>query len=124
MSDQEQVLDHARRLAKALATHPRFEALREAENTVRASEEARKLSDDLNAQMEKIADLEARTQPIEPEDKERLEQLREKVHASEPLQNLARTQADYLDLMERVNRIIREGLTAADAPSQPQGEGD
>ena len=122
MSDKEQVLDQARRLAEVLAAHPRFQGLREAENAVRASEDARKISDDLNAQMEKIADLETRAQPIEPEDKVLLEQLREKVHANELLQDLARVQADYLELMEQVNRIIREGLTAEDAPSQPQGD--
>jgi len=122
MSDMEEVLDQARGLADALAAHPRFQGLREAENAVRASEEARKLSDDLNKQMEKVADLEERRQPIEPEDKVLLEQLREKVHANKLLQDLARAQADYLELMEQVNRIVREGLTAEDAQSQPRGD--
>ena len=110
VESMEAILEEARRLGQALVQHERFQRLRQAEQAVRNDPEARQLSHDLNAQMQKVSDLEARMAPIEPEDKRRLQELREKVHGNGALQELARAQADYLELMARVNEVIQKEL--------------
>jgi len=116
----DEVLEQARRLGEVLGRHERFRRLRQAEEAVRQDAEARQLSQELNEQMEKIADLEARMAPIEPEDKRRLQELRDKARLHPVLQELAHAQADYLEMMARVNETIQEQL-GIEKPQLKQG---
>jgi cell fate (sporulation/competence/biofilm development) regulator YlbF (YheA/YmcA/DUF963 family) len=106
----ERVIVLAERLGQAIAETERFVRLREAEKAVRASAEARKALDDCEAYQRVLARKEAERRPIEPEEKHRLADLEATVHGNATLQDLARAQADYMEMMNRVNQAIRARL--------------
>jgi cell fate (sporulation/competence/biofilm development) regulator YlbF (YheA/YmcA/DUF963 family) len=121
MDATEEILDLARRLGQALARHERFARLRDAEAAVRKDADAPQLSHELNEQMIKIARLEDQMKPIEPADKHLLQELRDKVYSNAALQDLARANADYMEIMSQVNNIIQKELAGkADAEEKPQ----
>ena len=111
----------ASKLGKLIAKEERYERLREAENAIQADPELRKTLDTFERQRERIAQLEAEQKPIEPEEKRELQQLTETVHANPKLQELARAQADYMEMMNSVNTAIRSEMDATpDEPSPAQ----
>ena len=114
----DEILDLASNLGGLISQHERFKKLRAAEDAVNADEETHNLVRALDEQRAKIAELEASQKPIEPEDKRELQRRTEAVHASPKLQELARAQADYMELMNRVNEAIREKL---DTTEESQG---
>ncbi len=107
----DEILDLAAQLGKGIAATARFKALRAAEGAIEADAEARQLLKEADAQKARLADLAARGQPIEPEDKREMERLNEGLSGNEKLHALVRAQADYLELMNKVNEAIRRQLT-------------
>ena len=114
----DQLLNLASKLGKLIAEHERFRKLRAAENAVNADAQTRSLVEALEAQRRKIADLEAKLQPVEPEDKHELQRLTEVVHANPKLQALAEAQADYFELMNKIDREIRSKLGVPEASDE------
>ena len=110
------VMAKAELLGRAVANSDRFKALREAEAAIEADEEVKNFSMQLEEHAEKIRKLEESNSPIEPEDKRKFAELQEKVRSCEKLQNLARAQADYAEMMAKVNQRIQERLA-------PKGDG-
>ena len=106
----DQVIKLAERLGKAIAETDRFTKLREVEKATRDDSDAQKALAEMESFQQEIARKEADGSPIEPEEKRRLADLRTKVHTNAGLQGLARAQADYMELMSRVNGTIREQL--------------
>ena len=106
----DEIVNLASNLGGLISQHERFKKLRATEDAVNADEETRDLVRALDEQRAKIAELEAKQQPVEPEDKHELRRCTEAVHANPKLQDLARAQADYMELMNRVNQAIREKL--------------
>ncbi len=106
----EQILKLANDLGKQIAGSERFKALRQAELTVRNDAETHELLEAAERQGKLIAEKESAQKPIEPDDKHEMERLNEALSANENLQILARAQADYLQLMKRVDEAIREQL--------------
>ena len=104
------ILRLASDLGEHISTHERFQKLRGAEAAVQADEVAGDLIKSADAQRRKIAELEAKQQPVEPEDKHELARLEEAIRENENLQGLLRAQADFMELMGKVNRAIREKL--------------
>ena len=105
------VLTKAELLGRAVASSERFQALRKSEADVQADEEVQKLSEEAEEQARKIRELEQAGSPVEPEDKHCLADLQEKVRAHEKLQALARAQADYAEMMAKVNQTIMTKLS-------------
>src|SRR5262245_16315722 len=120
------VLSLAKTLARAIAAHARFVNLRSAENEVFANSEAKGLAEEFQRARQAIRDKEKDLVPIEPEEKRALSSLHERVRAHPMLQELSRAQADYAEMMDKVNRTIAGELTASlqqkDAPA-PSGDG-
>jgi len=108
----QEIMSLAADLGKRIAAHERFLKLRAAETTVDADEDTRQLVRRMEEQRAKIAELEARQQPVEPAEKRKLQEMADAVHSNAKLQELARAQADYMELMERVNGAIRKALEA------------
>jgi len=106
----ENILSLATELGQRIARHERYVQLRAAEDAADADQETKDLLAAFEAQRKKMADLEAKQQPIEPNDKHELQRLDNAVHASQSLQRLAKAQADYMELMNRVNAAIRKEL--------------
>jgi cell fate (sporulation/competence/biofilm development) regulator YlbF (YheA/YmcA/DUF963 family) len=108
----EDLLKTAAALGSQIARHDAFRRLRAAEAAVRSGADTRTLLDDFERQRQKIEELESGRRPVEPEDKHEMQRLSDAVHGNAPLQELMRAQADYMDLMNRVNRTIRDQLDA------------
>jgi cell fate (sporulation/competence/biofilm development) regulator YlbF (YheA/YmcA/DUF963 family) len=106
----QEILDIAGKLAEAIAKTDRYIALRDAEQAVRKDEEAGKLLGDFNAKTIAILEKEHQMQPVEPEEKRELATLKEQVAGNALLQALNKAQADYSEMMDKVNRTIFEKL--------------
>ncbi len=110
----DEILKLAGMLGRAIGTSPQFTALRECELKARADKNIQEVTAAYEAQLRKIAQLEQEQAPIEPEEKKNLLDLRERVHAMPYLQELLRVQADYTELMDKVNRQIGAELQIED----------
>ena len=104
------ILALASQLGNLMARHERHHGLRAAELALQGDAEARGLLESLETQRRKIADLEAQMKPVEPQDKRELQRLTDAVRSNEKLQDLARAQADYMEMMNKVNNAIRVNL--------------
>ena len=106
----EEILAAASALGRKIAQYEAFRRLRPAEDTVRSDPALKKLLEDFDRQRRKIEDLESSQRPVEPEDKHEMIRLSDAVHDSPKLQNLVRAQADFLELMTKVNQAIQREL--------------
>ena len=105
------MIETAEKLGKAIAAAGRFKAVAEMRGKIDADEELQANMKALNELSTKIAQLEKQVKPVEPEDKHRLRELQEKVTGNARLQDLARVEADFAELMNRVNSAIHSQLT-------------
>lgn len=106
----DEILKAAQNLGDLIAESDRFVALRRAEKVVEDDPDTKELLKKADAQSEKIAELERSLKPVEPADKEEMQRLTDAMHGNEKLGALARAQADYLELMNKVNDAIRGRL--------------
>jgi len=108
-----ELLDLADTLGKKIAESPRYAGLRLAEERLEGDDEAKQLFDDYVEQNNRLAEMEASGSPIEPDDKRKLAEAREKLLGCEMAQELVRCQADFAELMNSVNEKIRDALRDA-----------
>jgi len=108
------VLDLAVRLGRAIAASPQFLAMKATELKTRKNPQIQEITTAYEAQMKRIGELERQNKPIEPEDKSKLAELRERVQSLPELQELLRMQADYTELMIKVNQSISAELLIGD----------
>ena len=112
----EELLQKAEDLGMLLAEHPRFKALMMARDAVRSDQIAKNLMGDYQAQVEKMQELAIRNRPIEVDDKHRLSELEQEVASNDKLKGLARAQADFSEVMSRVNRTIYDKIALVGQP--------
>jgi cell fate (sporulation/competence/biofilm development) regulator YlbF (YheA/YmcA/DUF963 family) len=108
--EMKEILDLAEKLGAMIAESERYMALKECEESVETDKEAKALFDDYLEHNNRLAGLEASASPIEPEDKKKLAAAREKLLACAKAQELMRRQADFAELMNRVNGRIGAAL--------------
>jgi cell fate (sporulation/competence/biofilm development) regulator YlbF (YheA/YmcA/DUF963 family) len=104
------ILEIAEKLASSIRSNPRFKNLREAEKAVDADEPTRRLLAEYNEITLAIIRKEEEMKPIEPAEKRKLVDLKEKVVANNLLQGLSRAQADFSEMMNKVNRTLQARL--------------
>ena len=102
----ENLLALAAKLGEAISAHERFKALRTAEKRVSEDETAIKAQLELEEQVNKIRGLEDSGKPIEVADKRELERLQDAFRTNTFLQELVKVQADYFEMMNKVNETI------------------
>jgi len=103
-------IEMATRLGKALAASPQATALIAAQK--RLTEDPATMKD-IQAFQEhalKMARMEQSRQPIGPDDKRKLQQLNDKLVASELYKQYLDAQVGYVDLMRKTNQAIRNEL--------------
>ena len=113
------VLELAARLGQEIRGHERYLQLREAEKKVMADPQATKIQEDLERQLHRIQDLEAEMKPIEVADKRELARLQQVARTHPALQELLRVQADYFEMMNKVNNTILAALAPEDEEAGP-----
>jgi cell fate (sporulation/competence/biofilm development) regulator YlbF (YheA/YmcA/DUF963 family) len=112
----EKALAAAVELGRQIAQEEAFRRLRAAESAVKGDPAAQKTLEEFERQRRKIESLESARRPVEPEDKREMIRLSDAAHGDPKLQELVRAQADYMELMNRVNQTIQETLLPADKP--------
>lgn len=106
MATTQEILEAAQALGKQISTHEasiKFEKLLKA---LQEDVEAQRLLNDYQRHMAKIAEKETKGNPIEVDDKRRLEDLQNRVISHPTLRDLQVSQMDYMDLMRQVNEAI------------------
>ncbi len=116
----DKIVAEAGKLGKLIADTAASKAFLKARQMVEADEQAIKLIEDYQRQMQKIAQLENSAKPIEPEDKHKLTELQQKVASNETLKCWMKAQADFSELMGKVNKAIAEPFQ--DAPTAQDGQ--
>ena len=119
MAEVRNLLDQARALGEAIAGHPLVQAFTAARAQVEKDTEAQQLLKAYEDQARRVRRLEAEQKPIEVADKHKLAECEQKMASNEALKELMRRQADYLALMNQVNRAMEtplaEGRKSAEA---------
>ncbi|MHC4139664.1 MAG: YlbF family regulator [Planctomycetota bacterium] len=109
----EEILEIASKLGAAIANHNRYKMFKEAEEQLKKDDEAKEISEELEKQSRKIHELEKNLEPVEVEDKKKLQQLKEKVASNQSIQKFLKVQTDYVELMTKVNKRIDAELAPA-----------
>jgi cell fate (sporulation/competence/biofilm development) regulator YlbF (YheA/YmcA/DUF963 family) len=106
----EEVVEIAKKLAEAIAKSERYNSLRNAEKAVKDDAEASGLLEAFNKATLSILEKEQKMEPVEPDEKVKLADLKEKVAGNTRLQELQKAQVDYSEMMDKVNRALFEEL--------------
>jgi cell fate (sporulation/competence/biofilm development) regulator YlbF (YheA/YmcA/DUF963 family) len=106
----EEILELASKLGAAIANNNRYKMFKETEEQLKKDNVAKEISEKLEKQSKKIYELEKNLKPIEVEDKKKLQQLKEEVASNPSIQKFLKAQADYVELMKKVNERIKSKL--------------
>ena len=117
----DQIINQASELGKLIANSPAGKALLKARQELQADQQAHKMLEDYQDQMQRIAQLEKDTKPVEPEDKRKLIELQQQVASHSTLKLWIKAQADFSQLMYKVNQAIAEPFE--DRPENKESEG-
>lgn len=109
----EELLKKATSLGEDVSRHPRVVALAAARKAVLADKEAQRLLSEHEQLVEKVTELRQQQQPIGPDDKRKLAECEASMAAHPVFKELLRTQTDYLDLMNQVQRALETPLVRA-----------
>ena len=111
----EEILRLAERLGKAIADSTQAQKLRQVRASLAEKKDIEELLDQYRQQADKIARLQAENSPVEVDDKHKLEQLSDKLAASDVFKQFTAAQVDYIDLMRKVNEALSGQLADTEA---------
>ncbi len=111
----DEITELAERLGKAISESAQARNLRAAREATQQTPELARILEEHQAQLEKIARLEAENKPVEVEDKHKLQALHEKLIGSEQFKRLQAVQVEYADLMRRVNQALSKHLAETES---------
>ena len=111
----DQIVEIADRLGKALAGSPQAAALRAARKDMDAQPELKQALTDYQDHSDKLARLQEENKPIEIEDKHKLQDLENKLFASDVFKRFTAAQVDYVDLMRQVNGALQKHLATTES---------
>lgn len=112
MSEIDALVNQARALGEAIAHSPRFQAFMAAQKAVAGDAGARSLLDEYQRHTERLQRLEMENKPIEPDLKRSILEYEQKLASNDTLKELMRRQADYIELMNRINRAMEEPMVS------------
>lgn len=105
-----QIISLAEQLGKDIAQSPQAAALRAARAELNKQADLIQLLKDYQAQTEKIARAEHEGKPVEVGDKHKLADIHGKLVASEIFKRFTAAQVEYIDLLRKVNDVMRQNL--------------
>lgn len=103
MSD---ILADAAALGKKIAEHPKMKAFVAAVNAVKSDADAEGLLKEYREFSQQLETKSRQGKPVEVEDKRKLSELETKVATNATIREMIRCEADYLDLMRKINEAI------------------
>ena len=104
----DKIIAEAGKLGRSIAETAASKAFLESREQLDIDNQSQELVEDYQKQLQKIAELERVGKPIEPEDKHELTDLQQKVASNETLKCWMKAQADFSELMGKVNKAIAE----------------
>jgi cell fate (sporulation/competence/biofilm development) regulator YlbF (YheA/YmcA/DUF963 family) len=104
------IIEKADTVGEAIAESERYAALLAAREAVDEDEALQAEMKKLNELRDRIEALEKDTKPVEPDDKHALRDLQSKVSGHASIQKMLRAEADFAELMNRVNRALYGAL--------------
>ena len=107
MSSTDQIVDAAKKLGQLIAEHESATRLDTALKKLKDDTDAQRCLNDYNRHIHMVAAKEQKGQPIEVDDKRKLEQLQNAVIRNALLRDLQVAQMDYVDLMRRVDDAMQ-----------------
>jgi len=109
MATTQDVLDAAEKTGKLLAEHPTTQKLEQVFQRLQANREAQQTLNSYEQHLSTLAQKQQQGQPIEPGEKQKLEQIQQELAANPLLGELQMAQMDYLDLTRKVREAIFGG---------------
>ena len=100
------IVAEASKLGKLIVQTAASKAFLANRELLETDKQAQEIVEDYQRQVQKIGELERGGKPIEPEDKHKLTELQQKVASNETLKNWMKAQADFSELMGKVNKAI------------------
>lgn len=116
MATIDEIMKTAQQLGKLIGEHESAVKLQKVMEAFRQDIDAQRLLTDYQRYVAKLGEKEAKGQPIEVEDKRKLDSMQKAVITNPKLRDLQIAQMDYLDLMRRVDEMI-----AGEAAPEPLG---
>lgn len=117
MATTQEILDAADKLGKLVAEHDSARKLEELLKRLESNQQAQRALTDYNRHLQTLAEKQQQGQPIEVEDKRKLEQLQQAVATDPTLRELQMVQMDYVDLLRKIDeKITGEAPTAGQSP--------
>lgn len=107
------VMDKAKVLGEAIAGHERTRAFMAADAAVHKDGDAKTVMEAFRKQAEYIHQLETSQKPIEPADKHKLADVQAKMAGNALIKEFVRRQADYAELMNKVNQAMEEAINSS-----------
>ena len=106
-------------MGELIRTHPRYVTLRAGDEAVRADKAATDALEAYNKAAAEIARKEAAAEPVEVAEKRQLQRLHNAVAANETIKALTLAQADYAELMRRMNDTIFRAIAQGEPEAEP-----
>lgn len=106
MASTQEIVDAARKVGELIAEHDAAKKMEDVLKRLEDDRDAQRILTDYNRQVQEVAQKEMQGQPVEVEDKRKLEDLQKKVVTSPVLRDLQMAQMDYVDLMRKVDEAI------------------
>ena len=116
MADTEEILRTAANLGAVVSTHPAVGAYKEILRQLDLDVGAKQLLQQYEQLIEMLSMKEQQMQPIEVGEKKQFEQLQQSIMMNQTLKKFGTAQAEYMDLMKKVQESINDGL-AGKAPA-------
>ena len=104
----DKIVAEAGKLGKLISQTPASRAFLAHREKLDKDTEAMRIVEDYQKQLQKIAELERGGKPVEPEDKHKLTDLQQRMASNETLKGWMKAQADFSELMGKVNKAIAE----------------
>lgn len=111
----EDIIADAKALGKKIAAHPRSANFLKAARAVSEDREAQALLKKYQEQVQKLQQLESTGKAIEVADKHALTDCESQLAGNDKIKDMMKYQADYMELMNRINRAIDEATSESGA---------
>jgi len=119
MADTQPILEAAASLGRLIQQHASYANLKAAVEALEEDVDAQRAMTDYNRHLEAISQKQQQGQPIEVEDKRKLDQLQKAVVLNPLLRDYQKAQMDYSDLMRQVDAQISGGPAIGDTTQPP-----
>lgn len=119
MATTEEIIKAAKDLGKLIRTHKAAEKFEQAVKAIEADTDAQRILTDYQRQVQAVADKQANHQPVEVEDKQKLEKLQQQVVRNKVLRDFQTAQMDYMDLMRRIDEAMTGSAPEPAAAQSP-----